>query len=64
MGGGKVKPVIFMMLGEERAFLLHYSLPPRFFQVVAGGLRGEGLVGDGAQGLGNLDSIISLPRAD
>src|SRR5258708_9988257 len=64
MSGSKVKLVISMMLGEWRALPLYYSLPARLFQVVTSGLGGEGLVGDGAKGLSNLDSIFSLPRVD
>ena len=64
MSGSKVKLVISMMLGEWRALPLYYSLPARLFQVVMSGLGGEGLVGDGAKGSSNLDSIFSLPRVD
>jgi hypothetical protein len=64
MAGGEVHLLMVMMWGKQRVFLLHHSLHTSLFQLVTDSLGGDGLVGKRSEGLGNLYSIVSLPRVD
>ena len=61
---GKVHVCKPVMLGKQGAFLLHHSFHTSHFQVATDSFMGEGLIGDGLKGVGNLGGIISLPRVD
>ena len=54
-----------MILGREKgAFGLDYRFHTSFFQMLANCVRREGLVGDGGECLGDLDSIFSFARGN
>src|SRR5882762_969241 len=62
MAQSKVQPCPPMMVGKERAFLLHHSLHTSFLQVVVNCLRGDGTVLHILECFDDLDCIFSLPR--
>jgi hypothetical protein len=53
-----------MFLREEGLFLLHHSLQASCLKAIVNSLGGERLVGDIGKDFGDIDSGISLSRAD
>ena len=61
---GEVQSLTLVVLGEQGTFLLHHSLQTSTLQMAANCFIGEGLVGDGLEGMGNLGSSGGLPSVD
>jgi hypothetical protein len=61
---GKVQSLTFVVLGEQGMFLLHHSLQASTLQMVANCFIGEGLFGNGLEGMGNLGGSGGLPSVD